>query len=137
MIYPPLKSSLTLQDRYFIASANSTAIAFPADLVRDIIAFERRQILVLPTYDSALLGIFYYQNEIVPAVCTKKVLNIAQNNLLQSNLVAIRLNESAGKLANIALVVDRMEKSLAADELSSEYQFKLEDIPEKIWQPQY
>ncbi len=137
MISPPLKSSLTLQDRYFIASANSTEIAFSAELVRDIIAFERRQILVLPTYDSALLGIFYYQNEIVPAVCTKSALNIAKNNLLPSNLIAIRLNESAGKLANIGLVVDRMKKSLAADELSSEYQFKLEDIPEKIWQPQY
>ena len=60
-----------------------------------------------------------------------------RQDLMSSNLIAIRLNKIAGRLANIALVVDRMEKSLKFEELSSEYQFKLEDIPEKIWQPQY
>lgn len=131
-----IPSSSTLQDRYFIASVDSKKIAFSADLIRDILAFEREQILTFPTYDPSFLGVFYYQDEIVPIVSTKRILNIAENNLLQSSLVAVRISAIAGELANIALVVDRMEKSLHSGELSSEYQFKLEDIPEQIWQPQ-
>ena len=132
-----LDCSLTLQNRYFIALVKAKRIAFAANLIRDILTFEREQILAFPIYNQSLLGVFYYQDEIVPVVCTKKVLNITGNDLMSSNLIAIRLNKIAGRLANIALVVDRMEKSLKFEELSSEYQFKLEDIPEKIWQPQY
>ena len=137
MSYSSVNSSLSLQNRYFIALVNSTKIAFSADLIRDISDLEREQILAFPAYDSSLLGVFYYQNEIVPVVSIKKILKIPGTDLLRSSLIAVRLNAIAGKLANVALVVERMEKSLSFDELSSEYQFKLEDIPEKTWQPQY
>lgn len=137
MSYSSVNSSFNLRDRYFIASIKSTKIAFSADLIRDILDFERGQILAFPAYNSSLLGVFYYQNEIVPVVSIQKILNIPGTVLLRSSLIAVRLNAIAGKLANVALVVERMEKSLNFDELSSEYQFKLEDIPEKIWQPQF
>ena len=129
-------SSLILEGRYLIASLETESLAFPAYLVQNILIVERSQILVLPFYDSACLGVIHYQNQIVPLISTKQILGIAENTLLHSTLTAVRLNDSAEHLAGVALVVDRMDKSLTAEELSQEHKFQLTDIPDRIWQPQ-
>ena len=129
-------SSSILQERYLIALLEDQKIAFPSRLVRDILIIERSQLLVLPFYDPACLGVVYDRDEIIPLVSTKKILGITENKLLQSILTAIRLNSSAEHLAGVALTVDRMEKSVGAEELSQERKFQLTDIPPKIWKPQ-
>ena len=129
-------SSSILQERYLIALLEDQKIAFPSRLVRDILIIERSQLLVLPFYDPACLGVVYDRDEIIPLVSTKKILGITENKLLQSTLTAVRLNSSAEHLAGVALTVDRMEKSVGADELSRERKFQLTDIPPKIWKPQ-
>ena len=128
-------SSLNLQNRYLIAFSKSKSLAFPAYLVQDILTVERAQILVLPFYSSACLGVVHYQNKIVPLIAIEQILGIAENTLLQSTLTAVRLNHSAEHLAGVALVVERMEKSLTAEELSQEHKFQLTDVPAEIWQP--
>ncbi len=127
---------LILQERYLIAALGTKKIAFAANLVRDILMIERSQILVLPFYDAACLGVVHYQNQIIPLISTKKVLGITESNLLQSTLTAVRLNDSTEYLGGVALIVDRMEKSLAAEDLSEEHKFQITDIPPQIWQPQ-
>ena len=129
-------SSSILQERYLIALLEDKKIAFPSRLVRDILIVERSQLLVLPFYDPACLGVVYDRDEIIPLVSTKKILGITENKLLQSTLTAVRLNSSAEHLAGVALTVDRMEKSVGAEELSQERKFQLTDIPSKIWKPQ-
>ncbi len=128
--------SLTLQDRYLIASVKPKKLAVPAHLVQDILIFERSQILALPFYDSAFLGVIHYQNQIVPLVSAQKILAITENNLLQPTLTAVRLNELAEHLTGVALVIDRMEGSLTVEELDQEHKFQLTDIPHHLWQPQ-
>ena len=129
-------SRLILENRYLIASLETKSLAFPTYLVQDILIIERAQILILPFYDSACLGVIHYQNQIVPLISTKQILGIAENTLLQSTLTAVRLNDSAEHLAGVALVIDRMEKSITSEELSQEHKFQLTDIPDRIWQPQ-
>ncbi|MBE9043339.1 chemotaxis protein CheW [Pleurocapsales cyanobacterium LEGE 10410] len=136
MDYDNKTSSLILQNRYLIALLSTKKLAFSAYLVRDILIVERSQILALPFYDAACLGIYHYQNEIVPLVSVEKILGTTENKVLRSTLTAVRLNKSAEHLAGVAIVVDRMERSLAAEELSQEHQFQLSDIPQQIWQPQ-
>lgn len=128
--------SLILQNRYLVAVLGTKKIAFAANLVRDILTIERSQILVLPFYDSTCLGVVHYQNEIILLVSTKKILGLTESNLLQSTLTAVRLNDSAEHLSGVGLVVDRMEKSLTAEDLSEELKFQITDIPPQIWQPQ-
>ena len=127
----------TLQNRYLIASVESQKLAFPAYLVQDILQIERSQILTLPFYEPAFLGVIQHQNQVVPLISAKKILSVQEGNLLQPTLTAIRLNDLAEQLTGVALVVDQMQKSLDTTQLSSEaHKFQLTDIPAQIWQPQ-
>ncbi|MDJ0746775.1 MAG: chemotaxis protein CheW [Xenococcaceae cyanobacterium MO_167.B27] len=129
-------SSLTLQDRYLIASVEPKKLAFPTYLVQDILQVERSQVLSLPFYDSAFVGVVHYQNQIIPLVSAPKILGIKENNLLQLTLTAVRLNKLAEHLTGVGIVIERMEGSLNTEELSQEHKFQLTDIPHQIWQPQ-
>lgn len=129
-------SSSILENRYLIGIVGAKKVAFAANLVRDILTFERSQILVLPFYDSTCLGVIHKQNEIIPLISPKKILGITTSTLLKSTLTAIRLNDLTSELSGVGLVVDRMEKSVMAEELSQEYKFQIADVPSGIWQPQ-
>jgi chemotaxis signal transduction protein len=127
--------SLSLRDRYLIAQVGRQKLAFPAYWVKDILIVERSQLLALPFYDPILLGVIYHQNQIVPLVSAKKIL--AEDNLWQQTLTAVRLGEMAGNLNGVGVVVNRMTGSLTEAELSHERRFEVADLDDRIWQPRH
>ena len=124
------------EKRYLIAQLEDQKIAFKATLVQEILVFKRSQILSLPFYNQSLLGVINHQNQIVPLVCGKTIFLEKTQSVIQANLTAVRLNQSADNLTGVAIVVDKMVENLLGKELNLEKLFQLKDIPTQTWQPQ-
>ena len=123
------------QVRYLIALVKEQKIAFSASLVREILVFQKGQILQLPFYDRSLVGVVHHQNQIIPLVSGRSIFLEETNKLSQTTLTAVRLNELGQHLTGIGIVVDRMVESISQSELTGEQLFQLTDIPQHIWQP--
>jgi chemotaxis signal transduction protein len=124
-------------DRYLIALVKEQKIAFSASLVREILVFQKGQILQLPFYDRSLEGVVHHQNQIIPLVSGRSIfLEETNNNKFSPTiLTVVRLNELGQHLTGVGVVVDRMVESLSSPELTGEQLFQLTDIPQHIWQP--
>ena len=124
------------QDRYLIALVKDLKIAFSATLVREIMLFQRSQILQLPFYNRSLIGVVHHQNQIIPLVSAQSIF-LEENKFSQTTLTAVRLGQSGQQLTGVGVVVDRMVESISQQELTQEHLFQLTDIPKYIWQPIY
>ena len=122
-------------DRYLVALVKEQKIAFSASLVREILVFQKRQILQLPFYDRSLVGVVHHQNQIIPLVSGRSIFLEETHKFSQTTLTAVRLNELGQHLTGVGVVVDRMVESLSQPELTGEQLFQLTDIPQHIWQP--
>ena len=127
--------TIVQSERYLVASIDNTKIAFPAFLVQEIMVFKRSQILQLPFYNQSLRGVVHHQNQVVPLVSGKTIFFEKADRTGYNDITAVRLNQTAEKLAGIAIIVDRMVENLSKEELSEEKIFQLGDIPPHVWQP--
>jgi CheW-like domain len=103
---PPIASQTLLADRFISTAIDRRTLVFPAVWVAEILRIDRVQILDLPFYDSVLMGIIHHNGAIIPLVAGTRLLNIEQFGA-RERAVVVKLNESAGSLANIGIVVDR------------------------------
>ena len=124
------------QERYLIALVKDFKIAFSATLIREILLFQRSQILQLPFYNRSLIGVVHHQNQIIPLVSAQSIF-LEENKFLQTTFTTVRLGQSGQQLTGVGVVVDRMVKSISQQELTEEHLFQLTDIPKNIWQPMY
>ncbi len=135
----------TLRDRFISTIVAGSTLVFPAVWVAEILRIDRSQILDLPFYDPLLAGIVHHNGQIIPLVAAARLLK-AERLGLGERLVVVKLNQSAGKLANIGIVVDRAIGSSTRQELPPElFATAITDsqmlmmhpdlIPEDLWQP--
>jgi chemotaxis signal transduction protein len=103
---PPIASQTLLADRFISTAIDRRTLVFPAVWVAEILRIDRAQILDLPFYDPVLMGIIHHNGAIVPLVAGTRLLNIEQFGA-RERAVVVKLNEAAGSLANIGIVVDR------------------------------
>jgi chemotaxis signal transduction protein len=103
---PPVAAQTLLADRFISTAIERRTLVFPAIWVAEILRIDREQILDLPFYDSLLMGIIHHNGEIVPLVAGNRLLNIEQFGG-RERAVVVKLNEAAGSIANIGIVVDR------------------------------
>jgi chemotaxis signal transduction protein len=136
-----------LADRYILTQVERLTLVFPAVWVAEIIRLDRSQILDLPFYNPLLLGVVNHNARITPLIAAARLLDTTEPFNLKDRLMVIRLNEAAGTIANIGVVVDRAIGSSTRQELPPEI-FKPstittemvlmcpELIPTDLWQPQ-
>jgi chemotaxis signal transduction protein len=143
----PITAQTLLADRYILTQVERFTLVFPAVWVAEIIRLDRSQILDLPFYDPRLVGIVNHNARITPLIAAAKLLETVEVFSLKERLMVVRLNETAGKLANIGVVVDRAIGGSTRQELPPELfepsQSTTETvlmcpelIPSNLWQPQ-
>jgi hypothetical protein len=143
----PIPAQTLLADRYILTQVERLTLVFPAVWVAEIIRLDRSQILDLPFYDPLLLGVVNHNAQITPLIAAARLLDTTEPFNLKDRLMVIRLNESAGKLANIGVVVDRAIGSSTRQELPPDLfesstirtetiLMRPELIPTNFWQPQ-
>ena len=124
------------QERYLIVLVKNFKIAFSATLVREILLFQRSQILQLPFYNRSLIGVVHHQNQIIPLVSAQSIF-LEENKFSQTTFTVVRLGQLGQQLTGVGVVVDRMVESISQQEITKEHLFQITDIPNKIWQPMY
>ncbi len=135
-----------LANRFILTEVERLTLVFPAVWVAEILRIERTQILDLPFYNPLLVGIINYSSRIVPLIAAAKLLDLASFSL-RERLLVVRLNETAGKLANVGIVVDRaigsttrdlLPQSLFDPDLTTDRMSLIQpaSLPIGLWQPQ-
>jgi chemotaxis signal transduction protein len=142
---PPVTTQTVLADRFISTEVERFTLVFPAVWVAEIVRIDRSQILDLPFYDPLLAGIVHHNGQIVPLIAAARLLKV-EKFAFKERLVVVRLNESAGKIANIGLVVDRAIGSSIRQDLPPDLftaaatdalmlMMRPDLIPSDLWQP--
>lgn len=95
-----------LTQRFILAELERLTFVFPATIVAGISIIERSQILALPFYNRAVLGVIHQQSQIMPLISLRQIVGVTAM-LSTESLTVIHLGDAAGDLAGIGLVVDR------------------------------
>jgi chemotaxis signal transduction protein len=141
----PLPIQTVLADRFISTEIDRFTLVFPSIWVAEILRIERSHILDLPFYNPLLMGIVHHQGLIIPLVSGSRLLKVDQFGMSERSIV-IRLNEMAGSIANIGIVVDRAISTNTHQELPPELftesganglmlMMRPELIPIDLWQP--
>jgi chemotaxis signal transduction protein len=144
---PPTIAQTVLADRFISTQVERFTLVFPAVWVAEIVRLDRSQILDLPFYDPLLLGIVNHNAQITPLIAAARLLETIEPFSLKEKLLVVRLNQSAGSLANIGVVVDKLIGRYIRQELPPELfesaqitseivLMRPELIPSNLWQPQ-
>ncbi len=144
----PISTSVeqtSLTDRFILTQVERQTLVFPATWVAEIMRIEKSQILDLPFYDPLLLGIANYNGQITPLIVGARLLQLEHS--LSERLIVVRLNETANRLGNVGIIVDRAIGSITSDDLPPELftansaeamvMMRSQLVPTSLWQPQY
>ena len=129
------------QTRYILARLEDITLVFPSTLVAQILILERSQILALPFYNLAMLGIIHHRGQIMPLISLRQIMGFPLGLKVES-FTAIRLGDAAGDLADVGLVVDltlgmRTSDQLPPDLLSADQLPNLTSEPKmRLFQPE-
>jgi chemotaxis signal transduction protein len=142
---PTSVEQTSLADRFILTQVERQTLVFPATWVAEILRIDRSQILDLPFYDDLLLGVANYNGQIVPLIIGARLLRLEHSS--PERLVVVRLNETADRLGNVGIIVDRAIGSSTRDELPSELFItnNADDmvmmrsllVPIRLWEPKY
>ena len=108
---------------FILAQLEQLTLVFSSTIIASIVIVERSQILALPFYDPALLGIIHHSGQILPLISLRQVMGLPARQATE-RLTVIRLSDAA-EVADIGLVVDstlgmRSSEQLPPDLLSTE-----------------
>lgn len=123
--------------QYLVTQVGSHRLGFPARWVDCLLLLERRQILPLPFYPPAMLGVVRHQGQLVPLVRLQHLLDEAVGPLPEV-FNGLQLNASSG-VAGVGLAIDRIlgnfgEEQMAAD--ATIQPFQLQWLNEALFEPQ-
>jgi chemotaxis signal transduction protein len=143
---PPIAEQTLLVDRFILTQVEQYTLVFPATWVAEILRIDRSQILDLPFYESLLVGIANYNGQMTPLLAAARLLELEQFSL-PARLMVVRLNEAAGALENVGIVVDRAIGSSTRAELPIDLfttqsagtmmMMRNHLVPASLWNPQY
>ncbi len=146
---PPLISPEADQ-RYVLIQVSETKLIFPAHWVAETLIIERSRLLALPFYDSALMGCFHHNVQIIPLVSTHQILGLPEG-AIQEQLIVLRLGLQVGSFVNVGLTINKVIGTKTKTQLPPEFLSVLEDaspsaqdirlfspdiLHEKLFQPQ-
>jgi chemotaxis signal transduction protein len=94
------------QPRYILTQIERFTVAFPLTLVAEIPIIERSQILAMPFYSPAVMGVMHHAGHVVPLVSLRQILGIA-TGFATERLTVVQLATTAAEQAGVGLVVDR------------------------------
>lgn len=140
------------QQRFILARLDQFTFVFPSTVVAEILIVERSQILALPFYDPAVLGVIHNGGQIVPLISMRQIVGIP-TGLTRESLTVVRLSDAAGDLVGLGLIVDmtlgiRSPEQLPPDLFSADQLlgstnsdpkmrlFQPEILGGHLWQPQ-
>jgi chemotaxis signal transduction protein len=110
----------SLQDRFIMAQVGQRQLAFPSPYVAEILLVERSQLLTIPFYEAALLGVVHHHGKIVPLVSIHPILEESPGSIREM-IDVIQLGEDVGSIAGIGIVVDRVLESQSREQLADEF----------------
>ena len=139
-------SQSLLADRFISTTVGRVTLVFPAEWVAEILRLDRLAILELPFYNPLLVGIINHNSRVISLVAAARLLHL-ESLSLPERLLVVRLNETAGNLANVGIIVDRAIGSMTRDRLppslfapaldpAAMVLLQPESVPADIWQPQ-
>ena len=134
--------SLSLQSRYMLAQVGQQQLVFPSQWISEIVLIDRSQILNLPFYDPAILGLIHHNGAIVPLLSADGLLlgttdQAMRSRTLKETLTVVQLSPSVEGLAGVGIVVDYVVGSLTPAQIVGQRLFQLSDIPSELWQPRW
>jgi hypothetical protein len=138
-----------LQSRYIATLVSNITLLFPTEWVREIVRIDRDLVLDLPFYDRRLEGVTNHRGKILPLLDARCLIAgetiDCQHDVDRFTIVC--LNERAGNLAGLGIIVDRAIGSPAKSELPAELfasgsyeSFRLvgsDALGDGNWQPQF
>lgn len=136
-------NNAALTHRSILAQVAQDRIAFPSEWVGEILVLDRTQVLPLPFYDPAVIGVIHHQGQILPLVSLARVL-FPSLAAVQERISLIRLHHRVPHLAGVGVGVDRILGAHADhDRITPGFHppdqpirpFALEMIPPNLWQP--
>lgn len=92
------------QPRYILTQVEQFTFVFPLTLVAEIPIIERSQILAMPFYSPAVIGVLHHAGHVMPLVSLRQILGIA--TVATERLTVVQLS-AAAQQAGLGLVVDR------------------------------
>ena len=136
------RSLPSLQSRYMLTQVGQQSLAFPSHWVSEIVLIERSQILSLPFYDRALLGLIHHNGSIVPLLAAHSLLLEAlgqdkRSRAMKETLTVVRLGPATDGLVGVGIVVNQVIGNLKPEQLAKHRLFQLSDIPSQLWQPRW
>ena len=108
---------LAIEERYILTEAGEQQWVFPSRWVAEILVIERTQMLALPCYGAAILGVVHHHGQIIPLV-TPPVFG-QQSRILKESLNVIRLNQTVSALEGVGIVVNRVISGCIRSDLPS------------------
>jgi chemotaxis signal transduction protein len=135
--------------RYVLASLGNLNIVCPDVFVAEIMIVERSELLPIPFFDRAILGLVHHQGLIVPLVSLKRAL-LKDKVLVPERITVVRLSDEIEAISGAGLVVDRVISSISskqyeqmqvANAKSSQFEYMrleslLPHLGQTIWEPQ-
>jgi chemotaxis signal transduction protein len=109
----------TYAQTYMLARLERFTFVFPSAIIADIVIFSQSQVLAVPFYNPACLGVVHYNGQIVPLVSLRQIFGMSMTGIARSNLTVVRLSSAAEDLADLGLVVDAVLGSSSHDRLPS------------------
>ena len=86
-------------NRYIVAKVGDRSVTFPDVLISEIIILERKSILVLPFYETAIIGVTHHQATVMPLLLLRLLMG-EQRTLITESLTVVRLSKLADNLGN-------------------------------------
>jgi chemotaxis signal transduction protein len=146
------RDALGYAQTYMLARLDRFSVVFPSSTVADIVIVSQSQVLTLPFYDRACLGVIYYNSKVVPLVSLRQVFGMPASDLTRGSLTVVRLSSAEEDLADLGLVVDAVSGSRSLSQLPSDlftanqslpptggenlFLFRPEIVNSQLWQPQ-
>ncbi|NJO39165.1 MAG: chemotaxis protein CheW [Cyanobacteria bacterium CRU_2_1] len=142
----------SLQDRYILTQIGQQQLAFPSQWVAEILLIERSQVLILPFYDSAILGVVHHRGQIVPLVAIQQIFE-GMAGATREIISVVQLSQKADSLAGIGIVVDRALENRSHEQFTNAFSehdhvavspqteqtillFRPEMLSDRLWEPQ-
>jgi chemotaxis signal transduction protein len=131
---------IALADRYLLTEVGKYTLVLPASWVHEVLQVEQCQVLQIPHYSSAILGIANYQNSFLTLVAGWQFLPETQPSRADHYTV-LRLGANLSNWQNVGIVVDRVLDSMVKKDFPSTIPKNLfvmanpQLLPNHLWQP--
>jgi chemotaxis signal transduction protein len=116
-INPPtmvLDNPTALADRYLLTEVGQYTLVLPATWVLEVFQVDRSQVLQMPQYTAAMLGVVHHQNSFISLLAGWQFLPTYQPSRIDKFTV-VHLGCAGFQEQNLGLVVDRVVGSMGKE----------------------